>query len=121
MAPRLNNDNMLPNNNNNRRLNNNNNNNRPPNNNNDNNNNDNRLPNNNNMNLELYLQDYIINNYTEEMYREQTINMFEILNNRYGIQHPDNLIQLQDINSYRDVLLLYTRQVPLFELVAIGI
>ena len=114
MAPRLNNDNMLRNNNNN-------NNNRLPNNNNDNNNNDNRLPNNNNINLELYLQDYILHNYTEEMYRDQTIVMFEVLNNRYGIQHPDNLIQLNGINSYRDVLLLYTRQVPLFELVAIGI
>ena len=77
--------------------------------------------NNNNINLELYLQDYILHNYTEEMYRAQTIDMFGILNNRYGIQHPDNLIQLNDINSYRDVLLLYTRQVPLFELVAIGI
>jgi hypothetical protein len=72
-------------------------------------------------NVERYIQEYTLNNYTEEMYRDQTIDMYDTLRNIYHIQHPNNLIQLDNINSYRNVLILYTRQVPLFELEAFGI
>jgi len=71
--------------------------------------------------IERYIQEYTLNNYTEEMYRDQTIDMYDTLSNIYHIQHPNNLIQLNNINSYRNVLILYTRQVPLFELEAFGI
>jgi hypothetical protein len=74
-----------------------------------------------NNELELYLQSYILNNYTEQMYRDQTIGIYDILRNVYHIQHPNLIVQRNDIQTYRGVLLLYTRQIPLFELVAIGI
>ena len=71
--------------------------------------------------VERYIQDYTRNNYTEEMYRDQTITMYDTLRNHYHIQHPNNLIQLNNINSYRNVLILYTSQIPLFELEVFGI
>lgn len=66
-----------------------------------------------------YLQDYIDSEYTEEMYRAQAGDIYEVLENLYPIENPEVLFRR--LNSYREVIVAYAHQVPLFELEAFGI
>jgi len=71
------------------------------------------------QNVRDYLQEYINAGYTEEMYRRQTGEIFRILVNHYEIENPDVLVNR--LNSYRNVLIAYSNNIPLFELQAFGI
>jgi hypothetical protein len=82
--------------------------------------NNNQLNNQNqNQQIRNFLQEYIDIGYTEEMYREQTQDMFEVLRNTYQIESPNVLANR--LNSYRAVLVTYANNVPLFELEAFGL
>ncbi len=71
------------------------------------------------QNVQQYLQQYINAGYTEDMYRLQTGQIFRILVNHYDIQNPDVLVNR--LNNYRNVLIAYSNNIPLFELQAFGI
>jgi hypothetical protein len=76
--------------------------------------------NNHNQNQQIrdFLQQYIDVGYTEEMYREHTEEIFEVIRNTYQIESPTVLANR--LNSYRAVLVTYANNVPLFELEAFG-
>jgi hypothetical protein len=71
------------------------------------------------QNVQDYLQEYINVGYTEEMYRRQTAEIFRVLVHHYEIENPDVLVNR--LNSYRNVLIAYSNNIPLFELQAFGI
>jgi len=74
---------------------------------------------NNQQQIQEFLQLYIDVGYTEERYRGQTQEMFQVLRNMYQIESPAILVNR--LNSYRAVLARYANDVPLFELEAFGL
>ena len=71
------------------------------------------------QNVQDYLQQYINAGYTQEMYRRQTVQIFRVLVHHYEIENPDVLVNR--LNSYRNVLIAYSNNIPLFELQGFGI
>jgi hypothetical protein len=82
-------------------------------------NNNNQLNNHNQQEQILnFLQQYIDDGYTEEMYRTHTEDIFRVLRNFYQMENPTVLVNR--LNSYRFVLVRYANDIPLFELEAFG-
>ena len=73
---------------------------------------------NNEQAIREYLHMYVQHDYTEQMYREQSLEIFRVLNRIYAIEHPE--IAARVLNSYRAVIAVYARVVPLFELEGFG-
>lgn len=61
---------------------------------------------------------YVEHEYTEEMYREHAGDIFDLLQNHYPIEDPEVLFRR--VNSWRDVIVIYAHQIPLFELEGFG-
>ena len=74
---------------------------------------------NNEQAIQDYIQMYVQHDYTEEMYRDQSLEIFRVLNRIYAIEHPE--IAIRVLNSYRAVIGVYARIIPLFELEGFGL
>jgi len=74
---------------------------------------------NNEQAIQDYIQMYVQHDYTEEMYRDQSLEIFRVLNRMYAIEHPE--IAARVLNSYRAVIGVYARIIPLFELEGFGL
>ena len=74
---------------------------------------------NNEQAIQDYLQMYVQHDYTEQMYRDQSLEIFRVLNRMYAIEHPE--IAARVLNSYRAVIGVYARIIPLFELEGFGL
>lgn len=68
--------------------------------------------------IQAHLALYIEHEYTEEMYREHAEDIFDVLQNRYPIVNPQ--VVFRRVNSWRNVIVEYAHQIPLFELEGFG-
>ena len=69
--------------------------------------------------IQQHLALYVEHDYTEEMYREHAADIFDLLLNNYPIENPEVLFRR--LNSWREVIVVYAHQIPLFELEGFGI
>ena len=68
--------------------------------------------------IQQHLALYIEHDYTEEMYMEHAADIFDLLQNLYPIENPQVLFMR--LNSWREVIVVYAHQIPLFELEGFG-
>jgi hypothetical protein len=68
---------------------------------------------------------YANEDYTEEMYQDQTQRMFGVLHDHYDMESPEDLIMqvngVRRANSFREVLRIYAETIPMFELDGFGV
>ena len=69
--------------------------------------------------IQQHLALYVENDYTEEMYMEHAAEIFYLLENLYPIENHQVLFRR--LNSWREVIVVYAHQIPLFELEGFGI
>jgi hypothetical protein len=69
--------------------------------------------------IQAHLAQYVENDYTEDMYREHATDIFDLLQNHYAIGNPQ--VVFRRVNSWRNVIVEYAHQIPLFELEGFGI
>jgi hypothetical protein len=69
--------------------------------------------------IQEHLALYVEHEYTEEMYREHATDIFDLLQNHYPIGDPQ--VVFRRVNSWRNVIVEYAHQIPLFELEGFGV
>ena len=69
--------------------------------------------------IQAHLALYVESEYTEEMYRDLATDIFDLLQNHYPIGNVQ--VVFRRVNSWRNVIVEYAHQIPLFELEGFGI
>jgi len=69
--------------------------------------------------IQQHLALYVEHEYTEEMYMDHAADIFDLLQNNYPIENPQVLFRR--VNSWREVIVVYAHQIPLFELEGFGV
>ncbi len=69
--------------------------------------------------IQQHLALYVEHEYTEEMYMDHAADIFDLLQNNYPIENPQVLFRR--LNSWREVIVVYAHQIPLFELEGFGV